>query len=193
MLKRHGYPVHAVEKYKYFVGNGAVKLIERALPESARQETEIKKIHAEYSGVYAEHLLCKTKAYQGITELLDELKARGCLLAVASNKPDIYSQRVVKAIFGEGRFDSIHGKRDGINTKPDPQILFDIMSELGVDAEDCVHSGDSSVDVATAHNAGIKCIGCTWGFRTEEELLDAGADNIAHCPADILRLYENES
>ena len=191
VLERHGYPVHTVEEYRYFVGNGALKLIERSLPEEARSEAEVRAIHAEYSGVYMEHLLCKTKAYDGIAELIEELKKRGCLLAVASNKPDIHSKKVVEAIFGKGVFDSIHGKRDGVPTKPNAAIIQDILAELGVDAKDCIHSGDSNVDMETAVNAGIDRIGCTWGFRTEEELRAAGAEKIAHTPADILRLTED--
>lgn len=190
VLERHGYPIRETEEYKYFVGNGALKLIERALPEDARSEKNIRTIHDEFSKVYAEHFACKTKEYDGVKELLCELKKRGCMLAVASNKPDIFSKQVVKVIFGDGIFDNVHGKRDGVPTKPSPDIMLDIMAELGVKPEDCIHSGDSNVDVATAHNAGIECIGCTWGFRPEEELRAAGADFIAHKPMDILTFTE---
>lgn len=188
VLERHGYPVRETEEYKYFVGNGALKLIERALPEDARSEENIKAIHDEFSEVYAEHMACKTREYDGIKELLTELKKCGCLMAVASNKPDRFSKMVVETVFGTGMFDSVYGKREGVPTKPSPDIMLDIMAELGVSPEDCVHSGDSNVDVATAHNAGIECIGCTWGFRPEEELTEAGADMIAHKPMDILTL-----
>ena len=187
-LERHGYPGHITEEYKYFVGNGALKLIERALPENARTEQNIRAVHNDYTKVYTEHLLCKTKPYDGINELLAELKRRGCKLAVASNKPDMHSRMVVESIFGADIFDTVHGKREGVPTKPSPDIMLDIMAELGVTAEECVHSGDSSVDVETAKNAGIACVGCTWGFRTQEELEKAGADFIAHEPADILHM-----
>ena len=190
VLERHGYPVRETEEYKYFVGNGAVKLIERALPEDARSEENIRALHAEFSEVYAEHIVCKTREYDGIVELLSELKKRGCMMAVASNKPDIFSKQVAESIFGKSMFDSIHGKREGVPTKPSPDIMLDIMAELGVKPGECVHSGDSNVDVATAHNAGVECIGCTWGFRTEDELKEAGADMIAHQPMDILTLTE---
>lgn len=190
VLERHGYPVRGIEEYKYFVGNGALKLIERALPEDARDKDNIKAVYADFSEVYAEHIVCKTREYEGARELLSELKGRGCLMAVASNKPDRFSKQVVESVFGEGLFDSIHGKREGVPTKPSPDIMRDIMAELGVSPKDCVHSGDSNVDVQTAKNAGIECIGCTWGFRTEKELREAGADMIAHTPMDILTLTE---
>ena len=191
VLAAHGYPVHDVSEYRYFVGNGAMKLIERALPESERTEDKIRAVHDEYSKVYYEHLLCKTKPYRGIAELLAELKEQGCLLAVASNKPDEHSRAVVEALFGCGTFDSIHGKREGVPTKPSPEIMYDIMEELGAKPEDCIHSGDSNVDIATAKNAGMQCIGCTWGFRTEEELKEAGADFIAHTPGDIVKITKD--
>lgn len=187
VLEKHGFPTHDTEEYKYFVGNGALKLIERALPESERNPETIRAVHAEYSKVYSERMLCKTKPYDGITDVLTALKARGCKLAVASNKPDDCSVNIVETLFGRGVFDSIHGKREGVPTKPSPDIMEQIMAELNVRPEDCIHSGDSNVDVATAHNAGMECIGCTWGFRTEEELITAGADHIARRPEDILK------
>lgn len=189
-LADRGYPVRAVEEYRYLVGNGAMKLIERALPEEERSEEVVRAVHAEFSRIYGERMVCKTKAYDGVEELLLSLKERGCLLAVASNKPDAFSKQVAETIFGRGLFDSIHGKREGVPTKPSPEILLDIMGELGASPGECVMSGDSNVDVETAKNAGIECIGCTWGFRTEEELTRAGADMIAHEPRDILALTE---
>ena len=190
VLAKHGWAVHDTEKYRYFVGNGTMKLIERALPEECRDPETIAKVHAEFAAVYEENLVNKTRPYDGVEQLVRELKKRGALLAVASNKPDKFSNEIVGTLFGEGTFDKVYGKREGVPTKPDPQIMFDIINELGVDKADCIHSGDSNVDVATAHNAGIKCIGCTWGFRTEKELLDAGADYIADNAADILTLTE---
>ena len=190
VLARHGWAVHDMEKYRYFVGNGTLKLIERALPDGEKTAERIAEIHEEFAAEYEANLVKHTAPYDGIKELAEELKKRGALLAVASNKPDRFSKEIVETLFGKGFFDKVYGKREGVPTKPDPQIMLDIMKELGVKAEDCIHSGDSNVDVATAHNAGVKCIGCTWGFRTEEELLEAGADYIANSAEDILALTE---
>ncbi|MBR0529396.1 MAG: HAD family hydrolase [Ruminococcus sp.] len=190
VLARHGWAVHDMEKYRYFVGNGTLKLIERALPDGEKTPERIAEIHEEFAAEYAENLVKHTAPYDGIRELVTELKKRGALLAVASNKPDRFSKKIVETLFGKGFFDKVYGKREGVPTKPEPQIMLDIMNELGIKAEDCIHSGDSNVDVATAHNAGVKCIGCTWGFRTEEELLEAGADYIADSAEDILALTE---
>lgn len=188
-LEAYGYPVHEVGRYKYFVGNGVLKLVERALPESERNDENIEKLNAEFAKEYAKRALDKTRPYEGIPELLRELKSKGCLLAVASNKPDKFSKLIVEKLFGEDMFDIIRGKRDGVPTKPDPEVLMSIIEESGVSKEECVHSGDSAVDVLTALNAGIDVIGCTWGFRTRDELMNAGAKKLADKPADILAAY----
>lgn len=188
VLENNGCPVHDVEKYKYFVGNGTLKLVERAVPESERSPERVAELHKQFAAEYEKRLVNKTRAYDGIKELLTELKARGVLLAVASNKPHPFTVEVVEGVFGKGVFDLISGKKEGVPTKPSPEIMLDIMAKLGAAAEGCIHSGDSAVDVNTAHNSGVKCIGCTWGFRTREELEGAGADFIAEGPEDIFTL-----
>lgn len=190
VLEKHGYAVHETDEYRFFVGNGALKLIERAMPEDKRTKENIELLHGEFSQEYAKRALDNTAPYEGIKELITQLKKRGCLLAVASNKPEVFSKLIVERIFGEGVFDVIRGKRDGVPIKPDPAILFGIMQELGVNKEDCVHSGDSAVDVMTAVNAGIDVIGCTWGLRPREELVSAGAKIFADEPMDIFRAFD---
>lgn len=185
VLGKYGYPVHDTEKYKYFVGDGTLKLVERAIPESERTEEKIASLHSEFSEEYTKRAVEKTRPYDGIVQLLNKLKESGCLLSVASNKPDKFSRFIVETLFGTEIFDMISGKKEGVPTKPAPDIVFDIMNSLGVSAENTVMAGDSNVDVFTAHNAGLKCIGCTWGFRGRRELTEAGADMIADNPAEI--------
>lgn len=185
VLGKYGYPVHDTEKYKYFVGDGTLKLVERAIPESERTEEKIAGLHSEFSEEYTKRAVEKTRPYDGIVQLLNKLKESGCLLSVASNKPDKFSRFIVETLFGTEIFDMISGKKEGVPTKPAPDIVFDIMKRLGVSAENTVMAGDSNVDVYTAHNAGLKCIGCTWGFRGRRELTEAGADMIADNPAEI--------
>ncbi len=188
VLEAHGWAVHEVEEYKYFVGNGTLKLVERAVPPEQRSEESIKKLHEEFAENYAKRATNKTRPYEGIPQLLEVLKSRGCMLAVASNKPDRFSKLIVDTLFGSEMFDYVSGKKEGVPTKPSPEIMLEIINALGVDKSECVHSGDSDVDVLTAKNTGIECIGCTWGFRTEEELLRAGADYVAHSPMEISEL-----
>jgi phosphoglycolate phosphatase len=186
VLDSHGYPTHDTEKYKYFVGNGTVKLIERALPEGERTEENIMSLHSEFSEVYRKNALNKTRPYDGIKELLKELKRKGVRLAVASNKPDEFTKEIVFTLLGKDTFDCVRGKLDGIPAKPEPDILYGIMNKLGNNSNNTFMIGDSDVDVITAHNAGLKCIGCTWGFRGRAELENAGADFVCDTPEEIL-------
>lgn len=190
-LSDEGFPVHEYEEYKHFVGNGAKKLIERALP-AGTEESVRDKIHAAFTENYRSNCLNKTKPYDGISELIGALKSAGIKCAVASNKPDEFSAYVVEGLFGRGVFSLIRGKREGVPTKPSPEIIFSIAEELGCALGEAIMIGDSNVDVDTAHNAGIGCIGCTWGFRGEEELRSAGADYIAHYPSEIADIISSE-
>ena len=165
-LAENGYPPNPRDSYRYFVGKGA-------------SEEEIKRVHKAFSGRYREHCLELTKPYPGIEDMLRRLNESGIKLAVASNKPDEFSKQIVTALFGDDKFDTVHGKREGVPTKPSPDIIYSIMDELGVSAEETVVVGDSDVDVETAQGAGLKCIGCAWGFRGTDELCRAGADKIA--------------
>ncbi|MCR5121096.1 MAG: HAD family hydrolase [Ruminococcus sp.] len=183
-LAEGGFPTHDYDEYRHFVGNGAKKLIERALPEGSPPELR-DRIHAAFSANYRACCLDKTKPYDGIPELIGRLREQGVLCAVASNKPDEFSALIVESLFGKGVFSLIRGKRDGTPTKPAPDIVYSIAEELDCDLGNAVYIGDSDVDVQTAHNAGLKCIGCAWGFRGEEELLQAGADFIARQPSEI--------
>lgn len=188
VLERYGFSVFGYDTYKHFVGNGTLKLVERALPEDMRSEENIKKYHAEFSEEYNKRCLNKTKPYEHICEVLEMLRGEGIMTAVASNKPDGFVNYIVKNIFGEKDFDLIVGKKDGVPTKPAPDIIYNILDMLGVSAKDAVLIGDSDVDVITAKNAGLDCIGCVWGFRGREELENAGAKYIAEVPHDIVSI-----
>ena len=109
VLRSHGLPTHGTEKYKYFVGNGTLKLVERALPEELRNDERISALHAEFAGVYGKNALNKTRPYDGIPELLERLKAEGRLIAVASNKPHAFSKLITETLFGEGYLDADFG------------------------------------------------------------------------------------
>ena len=179
-----GFPTHDYDEYRHLVGNGAKKLIERALPGGSPPELR-DKIHAAFSENYRACCLDKTKPYDGIPELIGRLRGEGVLCAVASNKPDEFSRYIVESLFGKDVFSVIRGKREGTPVKPAPDIVYSIAAELGCDLKNAVYIGDSDVDVQTAHNAGLECIGCAWGFRGEEELSRAGADYIARKPQEI--------
>jgi phosphoglycolate phosphatase len=176
-LTKNGFPVHPVEPYKIFVGNGVYNLMTRALPEGKDNEETILKVKADFDEYYAEHATDVTAPYPGIQEMLRELKSAGVKLAVLSNKPDAYTGELVRGFF-PGVFDVILGQREGVPIKPDPAPVYEIMKLLGVKAGEGVYIGDTSTDMKTGKAAGLFTVGVTWGFRTKQELVESGADVI---------------
>lgn len=191
-LESFGYPTHRLEEYRYFVGNGAAKLCERALPEDRRSDADVKSLLEKFNEYYGVHCFDHTGPYAGMPETVKRLKAAGVLCAVASNKPDDFSQAVVSRLYGEGLFDLVRGKREGVPAKPAPDMVYAILEELGASLEETVFIGDSCVDVQTARNSGLPCIGCDWGFRGEGELRDNGCEIIAYDPAQLFDLIVND-
>ncbi|CZT57962.1 HAD family hydrolase [Solibaculum mannosilyticum] len=185
VLKQNGYEPHPEEQYNYFVGNGMDKLIWAILPEGSTEEA-FQKIREQYKSYYLAHSLDRTRPYEGIQETLKQLKEQGFLLAVVSNKPDEQSQKVVKALFEPGLFDLVAGNRPGLPVKPDPALPREVLNRLGADPDKSYFVGDSGVDMKTALNCGLKSIGVTWGFRTEEELRQSGASHIVCRPSQLL-------
>ena len=183
-LQSFGYPVHPMESFRYFVGDGVPMLIRRALPESDRTEENISRVKAVFDEIYGKNYNVCTRPYEGIPKLLPRLRAEGILIAVASNKPDNFTQTIVSGMFGDV-FSYVSGKKDGFEKKPSPQIALHIMEKLGVSPEETLFAGDSAVYMQTALNAGCDSIGCLWGFRTLKELLDNKAKYIARSPEDI--------
>ena len=183
-LERFGYPVHPMDSFRYFVGDGVPMLIKRALPEAERSEENIARVKAVFDEIYGRTYNVCTRPYEGIPELLQRLKNEGILIAVASNKPDNFTQTIVSGMFGD-MFSYVSGKKEGFEKKPSPQIALHIMDKLGVSPCDTLFAGDSAVDMQTALNAGCDSIGCLWGFRTLKELTDNKAKYIARSPEDI--------
>lgn len=187
ILQQHHYPTHPVEAYRYFVGNGIPKLIERILPEDKKRGSEYDLCLKEFLEYYQKHMADKTHPYKGITEVLEHFQSRGIKLAVATNKVHTAVAPLMSDYFPTIRFDVMMGQRSGVPVKPDPQIVYDIMKEAGCGAQDTFYAGDTAVDVQTAHNAGLRVIGLLWGYRPRKELEEAGADFIIETPKDLLR------
>ena len=187
-LEKNGFPTHTIESYKRFVGNGINKLFERALPENERTVENIAKVRAVFLPYYDIHNTDFTEPYEGIYELLKELQSRGILLAVASNKYQTATEKLISAIFPDIKFAAVLGQREGIPVKPDPAIVHDIFKITSASPDETIYIGDSGVDMQTASNGGITSIGVTWGFRSREELVTSGACHIVDSAADILRL-----
>ena len=182
-LKACGFPTHAIEEYPRLVGNGVNRLIERALPEGEKEEETILRVRAHFVPYYDAHNCDYTRPYEGIPELLEKLKARGHKLAVASNKYQEATEKIVARFF-PGVFDVVLGEREGVPRKPDPQIVKDIMAQLNRPLVNYI--GDSLVDRDTAANAGVPFIACSWGFVSRDKLVEAGCTTIIDTPMELL-------
>ena len=185
-LKKNVFPTHPTEAFKRFVGNGTDIMISRALPPDARNDKTLDALRPGYLEYYDAHSNDNTRPYDGIPELLRDLKARGVKLAVTSNKIDCMVQLIVSQYF-KNTFDYVTGQKEHVPIKPDPAMVFAAMESFGVTPTECVYVGDSGVDARTGSNSGAFTVGVSWGFRTVGELLEGGADAIISKPAELLR------
>ena len=192
-LSTYGLGSVSEEDTMRFVGDGATKLIERALDRVGADSSLIDSVYKTYNEAYNSSPYYLTEVYEGIPELLLALKEKGIRLAVLSNKPDF----AVKATIGKflpDTFDIVRGGVDGIPLKPSPDALFEILREFGFTPDETAYIGDSEPDVLTAQNAGIKNgIFVTYGFRTADQLRAVGAKTIVDTPIEIINLIETDA
>ena len=186
-LRQHRMPEHSIDDVRRFVGNGVrrlmERLMERAVPEGAANPA-FEAAFATFREYYMEHSLDTTRPYDGIPELIHELKERGCRMAVVSNKMMAATQELVHHFFPEIEVAIGEHEAEGIRKKPAPDTVFAAMKQLGQGS--AVYVGDSDVDLATARNSGLPCISVLWGFRDREFLLAHGATTFVERPMDIL-------
>ena len=188
-LASQGYPQRTRDEVRMFVGNGIRKLIERATPDGVTEE-EIVRTHEAFTAYYSAHCKDKTKPYDGIPELVAALKDKGIRSAVVSNKADYAVKKLCEEYFGD-LFEISIGEREGIRKKPAPDTVFEVMRVLGAAPEETVYIGDSDVDVLTAKNSGIDCIGVSYGFRGREFLESHGAQVIADSVGKLWEMLMN--
>lgn len=186
VLAVRGLPQHSYEEYCHFVGNGILRLVERALPEPLRSPENVALVRADFVRYYTEHIDTYTKPYPGIPELLSELTRRGIRVAVASNKFQAGTEKLVRLFFPEIPFAAVFGQRPDVPLKPDPAVVEEILACTGVPRERVLYVGDSGVDMETARAAGVRSAGVTWGFRDREELVAAGAGRLVDRAAELL-------
>ena len=181
-------PTHKIEDYKHFVGGGVDILVENALSNQSKEikDEVIKRFKIEYDG----KLHSKTLPYDGIYELLDELKKLDINLAVLSNKPHEFTVSYVNHFFKNYNFKEIHGQKKDVPKKPDPKAALYIVKCLDSSCENTYFIGDTKIDMQTAKNANMTAIGVLWGFRDEKELRDFGADFIVSNPLEILKILQ---
>ena len=182
-LSLKGFPERSLDEVRRFVGNGIAKLVSRALPEIADEET-FRECLGIFRKHYTEHSLDLTAPYSGIAEMLDELKKAGVKTAVVTNKTEDAAAGIINHFFS-GTIDIVIGQTEGLAPKPAPDGVFLAAGRLESVLEDCIYVGDSEVVCATARNAGLPVIGCTWGFRSRQVLENEKADYIIDSPAEI--------
>jgi phosphoglycolate phosphatase len=187
-LTHHGFDPHPTESYRLFVGSGARMLIERALPSEACTESTIDACLATFKAYYDVHWADHTALYSGMADLLTQVQELGLDMAILTNKPQAFAESCVKQFLSGWSWRVVQGQVEGVALKPSAEISVRVTESLGVAPEEVLYIGDSNVDVLTAQNAGYDCAGVTWGFRSEQELREAGAQIIAHHPDDILKL-----
>ena len=187
-LAMRGLPQHSYDDYCGFVGNGIMRLVERALPEPLRTPENVALMRADFVRCYTEHIDSRTRPYEGVPELLARLSQRGLRLAVASNKFQAGTEKLVRRFFPGIAFDPVFGQREGVPLKPDPAVAETILSLTETPPGQALFVGDSGIDILTAKAAGIRSAGVTWGFRSRTELEEAGADHIVDRAEEILAL-----
>ena len=184
-LSKFGYPTRTIDEVRQFVGNGVAKLIERAIPEG-KNNPNFEKCLAIFKENYAQNMYNKTAPYNGIIEMLSNLKSKGIKIAVVSNKFDLAVKELCKKYF-EGFIDFAAGENEaqGIKKKPAPDTVISVLNEFNFAPEDAVYVGDSDVDIMTAKNSKMPGISVTWGFRDEKFLLENGATILINAPSEI--------
>ncbi|MBT9149171.1 MAG: HAD family hydrolase [Dehalococcoidia bacterium] len=186
VLARRGFPTHSLDDYRYFVGEGVTTLITRVLPDEKRNDDTIAECVRAFREEYGRNWNVKTTPYDGVPQMLDELASRHLKLAVLSNKPDDFTKKCVTELLPDWTFEIVLGLHSGIPPKPDPTGASQVAEYLSVPPSRILYVGDSGIDMKTAIAAGMFPLGVLWGFRSQEELQDNGAQALISRPQEIL-------
>lgn len=190
-LERFGLPKRTRDQSRQALGNGLRVMMKKSLP-LGEDTPRFEEILEDFRGYYKDHSQIKTKAYDGIKDVMRSLESRGYAFAIVSNKPDEAVKALAKSYFGEFNIvASGENEKEGIPKKPSPEMVFKALGALGRSVGNAVYVGDSDVDISTAKNAGIPCISVTWGFRSEEFLTSCGATLLAGKPSELEALISS--
>lgn len=185
-LEAYNYPTHPEDAYRFMVGDGVSKLFERALPEAERTSENVERIRERFMPFYDHHNADLSRPYEGICDLLEALQQRGVRMAIASNKYNSATQKLVAHYFPTTHFEVVLGQRDGVPVKPNPTIVEEILAQCGVAKSEVLYVGDTNVDMQTAKNAEVDAIGVAWGFRPRTELAAHSPRAIIDHPLELL-------
>lgn len=189
-LERMGFPPHPIRSYRYLTGDGVTMLAERSLPSASMDESTMRTCIREFRAEYARRFFNKTRPFQGIPQLLDELTRRAVRLNILSNKLDEFTKLAADKLLARWKFDFVMGAHPDVPQKPDPAGALLIARSLAIDPSEIVYLGDTDTDMKTAVQAGMFPVGALWGFREEEELWQNGAGAVIKSPTEFLRFFE---
>lgn len=190
-LETMGYKTHNLDSYKIFVGNGITKLLQRALPENLKDDfTIVEKLREFFLEYYDKNMTSSSIIYDGIEELLNFCVENGIQIAVASNKYHKATVRIIKEVFSNYNFSSVIGQRDGFPTKPNPQIVNEIIENSTIDKSKVLFVGDSQVDIETARNAEIDVCGVTWGYGNLDLMEELKPNCVVNHPIEIINFLK---
>lgn len=183
IMERFGWKTHSLEEIRRFVGNGIGKLMERATPEG-RENPQFEEAFEAFRAYYTDHCQIKTRAYDGVVDLMNELKENGAKLAIVSNKNDA-AVKELNEIYFSGCVSAAIGEVEGRQRKPAPDEVYAALEELGSTKDEAVYIGDSEVDYATACASGLPCVLVSWGFRDKELLESFDAEKVVDNVKDL--------
>jgi len=186
-MELNSLPTFSVDDIKRMVGNGIKNLITQSLPNDSNDQ-RIERVLQQFKTDYASRYMTKSHPYKGILATLNQLQAKHIKLSVVSNKMDDYTQTMIKHYFPQVNFIYVTGELEGVDRKPDPTLTLQAINAMDLAKEHILYVGDTRVDMQTAHNAGLKSVGVTWGFRSQKELEDHHADFIIRTPKELLSL-----
>ncbi len=192
-LAQLGFPTHPADSYRYFVGDGTDCLARRVLPEANRNDENIRKCLDIMGAEYSKNFARKTVAYDGIPQLISALKKQNIIMAILSNKPDNFTQIIIRKLLTYDDFAIVRGVGSSVPKKPDPKAAIQIANELEIRPNEILYLGDTNTDMQTANSAGMFAVGVLWGFRDAKELLENGAKTLVENPMDIMEIIENKT
>lgn len=191
-MKSLGYPLHTYEETRTFINDGAYKLIERALPDGKKDEKNVRETLSIYLSNYDKNVCIETRAYDGVQAVVSRLKSEGYTLSVVSNKPERHVKMLCDMFFGEGTFSYISGTGGDKPVKPSRECVDLALATMGESAENLIYVGDSHVDVKTAHNSDVPCIGVTWGFHGKDGFKDETPDFYANTAEELYSIIAGD-
>jgi len=187
VLLNHHFPTHSIDAYKTFLGKGILNLVHVSIPETDQDEQTVNTCFTQMIDTYRNNCTIKTKPYDGIIDLLDELKSRKIKLNVLSNKADKFTKEIVQKLLPD-YFDIVTGLTTEETKKPNPKIALQMSTKMGINTENILFIGDTGIDMQTSSNANMHGVGVLWGFREKEELINSGAKSIISHPMELINL-----